>query len=112
MAQRVQYLLVDDLDGGDAVETVTFALDGVTYEIDLSADNAQRLRDDVASWVGHARRAGAGSGRKSAARRPGAGPRRTDLGRIREWGRENGFAVSDRGRVSAELQAAYDKSNG
>jgi hypothetical protein len=58
MAQRVQVLLVDDIDGGNAAETVSFALDGVSYEIDLSEANAQKLRDDLASWVGHARRAG------------------------------------------------------
>ena len=58
MAQRVQVLLVDDLDGGDANETVSFALDGVTYEIDLSESNAAKFRDDLASWIGHARRSG------------------------------------------------------
>ncbi len=66
MAQQVQVVLVDDLDGGKAAETVSFALDGVTYEIDLSAKNAAKLRDAFGSWVGHARRAGgrrgAGSG--------------------------------------------------
>src|SRR5438309_801803 len=70
MAQRVEVVLIDDLDGGDAAETVTFSLDGVTYEIDLSDENARKLRDDFASWTGHARRAGAG-GAKSATRRPG-----------------------------------------
>ena len=58
MAQRVQVLLVDDIDGGDASETVSFALDGVTYEIDLSESNAAKFRDDLASWIGHARRSG------------------------------------------------------
>ena len=56
MAQRIQVILEDDIDGGAAAETVTFALDGVTYEIDLSEDNARKLRDDLATWVGHARR--------------------------------------------------------
>ena len=59
MAQKVQVLLVDDIDGGTADETVTFALDGVTYEIDLTAANASELRGAVANWVGHARRPGA-----------------------------------------------------
>ena len=109
MAQRVQVLLVDDIDGGDAAETVTFALDGVSYEIDLSEGNAQKLRDDFATWVGHARRSG---GRRSTGRRAPAETKRGDLNSVREWGRKNGYKVSDRGRISGELQAAYDKANG
>ncbi len=110
MAQRVQVLLVDDLDGGEATETVSFALDGVTYEIDLSQDNAAKLRDNFSQWTGHARRSG---GRKIAGRRSAAGgTARKDLNAIREWGRQNGFQVSDRGRVSGELQAAYERANG
>jgi hypothetical protein len=108
MAQRVQFLLIDDIDGGNAAETVSFSLDGVSYEIDLTAAHAKKLRDDLASWVGHARRA---SGRKTA-RRAGAasGQRRGDLGAVREWARNNGHKVSDRGRISAEILTAYDKA--
>ncbi|WP_040157579.1 histone-like nucleoid-structuring protein Lsr2 [Mobilicoccus massiliensis] len=109
MAQRVQVILVDDIDGGEATETVTFALDGVSYEIDLSEKNAARLRDSFSEWVGNARRAG---GRKVTGRRGGASARREDLNEVREWGRANGFKVSDRGRVSGELQTAYDKAHG
>jgi hypothetical protein len=113
MAQRVQILLEDDFDGSPADETVTFGLDGVTYEIDLSADNAAKLRDVLAPYVGHGRRSG---GRKSA---PAAarGPSRTrsgatkDLSAVREWARQNGHKVSDRGRISAEIQAAYDRAH-
>ena len=112
MAQRVQVLLVDDIDGGDASETVSFALDGVTYEIDLSESNAARFRDDLASWIGHARRSGGrrSTGAKRAA--PGGTRTRSDLGAIREWARAHGHQVSDRGRISAEVQEAYDKANG
>jgi len=109
MAQRVQVLLVDDLDGGTAAETIPFSLDGVSYEIDLSEENAAKLRDDFATWTAHARRA-SGRSRQTGGRRQG-GTRRTDLNKVREWGRENGFKVSDRGRVSGELQAAYDKAH-
>ncbi len=109
MAQRVQVLLVDDLDGGDASETVSFALDGVTYEIDLSAPNAAKLRDSLGEWIANARRSG---GRKVTGRRATSGGARRDLNAIREWGRQNGFQVSDRGRVSGELQAAYERANG
>ncbi|GMA38370.1 histone-like nucleoid-structuring protein Lsr2 [Mobilicoccus caccae] len=108
MAQRVQVILVDDVDGGEATESVTFALDGVTYEIDLSEKNAARLRDSMSEWVANARRAG---GRKVTGRRAGS-TRRDDLNEIRQWGRANGFKVSDRGRVSRELQQAYDTAQG
>lgn len=109
MAQRVEVILVDDIDGGDADETVTFALDGVSYEIDLSEANARQFRDDLAKWTGHARRSGGsrrqgGGGRRSASRR-------NDLGAVREWARANGYKVSDRGRISAEVQEAYNKAH-
>lgn len=106
MAQRVQVILVDDLSGGEATETVEFALDGVSYEIDLSDANAAKLRDDFAQWIGVARRSG---GRRQTRRagRAGSSAARDDLAKMREWGRENGFKVSDRGRVSKELQEAY-----
>lgn len=110
MAQRVKIILEDDVDGSAAEETVTFGLDGVTYEIDLSKTNAAKLREDFASWVGHARRSG---GRKStgAGRGASSSAKRTDLTAVREWARKNGYEVSDRGRISAEIQAAYDKAH-
>ena len=109
MAQRVQVLLVDDINGSEAAETVSFSLDGVSYEIDLSAANAKKLRDDVASWAGHARRSG---GRKATRRAPGSGARRGDLSDVRAWARKAGHQVSERGRVSAVILAAYDKAHG
>lgn len=110
MAQRVQYLLVDDIDGAEAVETVSFSLDGVSYEIDLTAANAKKLRNDFAAWLGHARRSG---GRKSSRKAGGAaGQRRSDLSAVRDWARKNGHDVSDRGRISAGILAAYDKAHG
>ncbi|KGN41436.1 histone-like nucleoid-structuring protein Lsr2 [Knoellia aerolata] len=111
MAQRVQVLLVDDIDNSDADETVTFALDGVTYEIDLNAANAAKLRDEFATWVGHARRSG---GRKASGRASsgsGGGTRRKDVSAVREWARQNGHDVSERGRIPAAVQEAYDKAN-
>lgn len=111
MAQRVRIELTDDLekDGTLASQTVTFALDGVTYEIDLSDDNAQKLRDDLAQWVAAARRSG---GRKSA--RSSATRRRTDGGSandIRAWARAQGMEVSDRGRVKEEIRQAYEAAH-
>jgi hypothetical protein len=115
MAQRVQIVLEDDLDGGVAAETVTFGLDGVSYEIDLSDKNAGKLRDEFATWIGHARRSG---GRRAAGRRSGSGSSSTssassrrDRSAVRAWARSNGHQVSDRGRVSAAVQEAYDKAH-
>lgn len=107
MAQRVQILLEDDLDGSEATETVNFSLDGKSYEIDLSAKNSAQLRDDFAKWIGHARTV-RGRGRVVPGRSVAG---RTDLNKVREWGRKNGFKVSDRGRVSAEVQEAYARAN-
>lgn len=107
MAQKVQVILVDDVDGGEAEESVSFSLDGVNYEIDLSASNAESLRDALAPWVGHARKIG---GRASRGR--GTGRAKTaakaDLTQVRSWARDNGFQVSDRGRVSSEVMKAYE----
>lgn len=111
MAQKVQVILVDDIDGGEAEETVSFAVDGVSYEIDLSESNAQELRDAFAQWVGHARRVGGrSSGRKAAAKKGAAGAR-PDLGEVRAWAREAGYEVSDRGRVSAQVLQAYEDAH-
>lgn len=107
MAQRVTIVLEDDLDGSSADETVTFALDGTTYEIDLNAKNAGKLRDALAPYVGHARKAGRRPSGRSTAR---SGSKR-DVTEVREWARANGHKVSDRGRISAEVQAAYDKAH-
>jgi hypothetical protein len=108
MAQRVQVLLIDDIDGSEGAETVTFSLDGVSYEIDLSAKNAAKLRDAFAMWVGNARKVGRGSSSASAAR----GSRRAsrsgnDTAAIRSWAKENGYEVSERGRISRQVMDAY-----
>ncbi len=107
MAQKVQVILVDDVDGGEAEESVSFSLDGVNYEIDLSGANAESLRDALATWVGHARRIGGRSGRGRSAGRTKA-PAKPDLTQVRAWARDNGFQVSDRGRVSSEVMSAYE----
>ncbi|WP_028050643.1 Lsr2 family protein [Cellulomonas sp. URHD0024] len=109
MAQKVQVLLVDDIDGGTADETVTFGLDGVTYEIDLTASHATELRDALAQWVGHARKLGGRTSSKPAAR--GRRSSSGDAQAIREWAKEHGHQVSERGRISAEVKAAYDASH-
>jgi hypothetical protein len=107
MAQKVQVVLIDDLDGGDATETVTFGLDGATYEIDLSEPNARQLRDALAPWVGNARRVSGGRSGRPAARRSNGSGSSSDTTAVRAWAKENGFKVSERGRIAAEVQQAY-----
>lgn len=108
MAQKVNVILIDDLDGSDASETVSFGLDGTTFEIDLNDKNAAALRDALAGYIGHGRRVGAAS-------RRGRRTTTTDLGpstkEMRDWARSNGFKVSDRGRVSAEVRKAFDAAH-
>lgn len=116
MAQKVLVSLVDDLDGSEAEETVDFGLDGVSYQIDLSGENAEELRDALAQYVEHARRAG---GRKRAGTKPApkaaaARPATVDREQnqaIRAWARKNGFQVSDRGRIPSEVVDAYHRKN-
>jgi hypothetical protein len=111
MAKKVEVKLIDDLDGAsEATQTVLFALDGRDYEIDLNDNHAAKLREDLAPFVGAARKKA--GGRVAAVRRPGkAGPAR-DLARVREWARKNGWPdLSDRGRIPAEILTAYDQAH-
>lgn len=109
MARKVQIVLEDDIDGTAAEETVSFSLDGVSYEIDLSAGNAAALRDAFAPYVGAARKAGR---RAAPAAKPARG--RTSGGgtaAVRAWAREQGLAVNERGRIPADIQAKYDAAH-
>ena len=110
MAQKVHITLEDDLDGGEATETVTFGLDGTTYEIDLNDKNAAQLRDALATYVGHGRKVGAAP-RRAGARKTAAGDSGPSAREIRDWARDNGFDVPDRGRVSADVRSAYDAAH-
>ena len=111
MAQKVQTLFVDDLDGSEADDTVRFGLDGTDYEIDLNAKHAQALREALAPYVGAARRPGSGARRpaRSARRAPAGGLNTTE---IREWAKAQGIEVKDRGRVPADLVAKFKEANG
>ncbi|WP_175408973.1 Lsr2 family protein [Streptomyces sp. TRM64462] len=110
MAQKVQVLLVDDLDGGEADETVTFALDGKTYEIDLTTANADKLRGLLEPYTKSGRRTGgrAAGGRGKGRAAAGGSP---DTAKIRAWAKEHGYSVNDRGRVPAEIKQAYEDAN-
>lgn len=108
MAQKVQVILVDDIDGGKADETVKFGLDGVTYQIDVSTKNAKKLRDAFAPYVADARRGpGRAAGRKRTTRTGRSRRGGSDAAAVRKWAKANGHKVSDRGRVPASVQAAY-----
>lgn len=109
MAQKVTVLLVDDLDGGPADETVSFSLDGVSYEIDLSTKNAATFRESLAQYVGTARRVGGRASGRGAGRRRTGGDNRT--AQIREWARANGHKVSERGRIPATIVESYEKAH-
>jgi len=113
MAQITQVTLVDDLDGGEAAESVSFSLDGKTYEIDLSAKHAAALRDAFAPFIGGARRAGnaakvGSQQRMSTVRSMGSGLSRGETAAIREWANANGLEVSTRGRISSAVLEAYE----
>ncbi len=108
MAQQVVTTLVDDLDGSEAAETIVFALDGKTYEIDLSEAHASELREKLAPYLGAARKTSTGRG---GVRRLGSAKPAVDSGAIREWARTNGYDVNDRGRVPAEIREAYEKAS-
>ncbi|MGQ4519134.1 histone-like nucleoid-structuring protein Lsr2 [Dermabacteraceae bacterium CCM 9520] len=102
MARKTHVVLIDDLDGSEATETVSFGLDGVNYELDLSADNAKKLREALSPWLAAARRT---SGR--ARRGTGSHAGTSQNAEIRSWARANGLDVSERGRISAEIRKMY-----
>jgi Lsr2 len=108
MAQRLKVELVDDIDGKEADETVTFGLDGVSYEIDLSTKNAQKMRDALAVYVGSARKVG---GRRRRGKGSSGGRSRSNTAEMRDWARQNGYEVSERGRIPAEVREAYEAAH-
>ena len=106
MAQKIQTLFIDDLDGSEAEGTVRFGLDGADYEIDLNAGHAQALRDALSRYVQAARRAG-GSTRQPARSGRRARADGVDSTEVREWAKAQGIEVKDRGRVPAELVVKF-----
>ncbi len=107
MAQKTKTFLIDDLDGTEAVETVLFSLDKVSYQIDLSKKNAASLRDTLASYIKSGRRL-TGRGR---ARVAGKRASTSKTAEIRAWAREQGLRVSDRGRVPDPIMEQYEKAH-
>ncbi len=110
MARTTIVQLTDDIDGSAAAETVRFAVDGRTYEIDLSTEHAESLRDSLAQFVAAARRAG----RVDASPRRGQGrqgrPQGGNSSAVRAWAKQNGVPVSPRGRVPQDVMAQYNSA--
>jgi hypothetical protein len=109
-AQQTTVILTDDMDGGKAVETVSFGLDGKQYVIDLGTKNAKNLRKAVAAYIEAGRKVKTNGGARSATKKAAqaAGP---DLGAIRVWAHENGIPVAARGRIAASVTAQYLAAN-
>lgn len=107
MARRTTVELIDDIDGGAADETIEFSVNGKAWIIDLNTTNAQQFYEQLDGWQRYARRAGSG--------RTAAPSRKHDpefLNRVREWARENGHEVSDRGRIKGTIMDAYREAHG
>jgi nucleoid-associated protein Lsr2 len=109
MAQRIQTLLIDDLDGGEAAGTVRFGLDGTEYEIDLSAAHSDEMRKALGQYLAHARRT---SGTARSAPRSRRGSATVDSSKVRDWAKGQGIEVKDRGRVPADVVKQYKTAAG
>lgn len=110
MAQKIQTLFIDDIDGGEAEGTIQFGLDGSEYEIDLSTKHSGELRSALDRYVSHARKLG-GTARRSTTR-SGRKSSAIDTAAVRAWARESGYGIKDRGRVPADLVAKYREATG
>lgn len=104
MAQKIQTLFIDDLDGGEAAGTIRFGLDGTEYEIDLSVAHSEELRTILERYIRHARRTG-GTARRAA--RGSRGSSAVDTAKVREWAKEQGIEIKERGRVPANVVEKY-----
>lgn len=102
MAQKVSVLLTSDLSGDEADVTVNFGLDGAGYEIDLTSDEAAKLRDAMAPYVGNARRVGKATGRAGARTTVGPDPKA-----VRAWAASQGITVPERGRIPKDVTEKF-----
>lgn len=109
MATQIQKILIDDLDGGEANETVTFAIDGVSYEIDLSDGNAKKLREALSPFVSGARRADPPTTRRR--RSTQRAMSREKSAEIRQWAKAHGLPVSERGRIASSVVEQYEAAH-
>jgi hypothetical protein len=110
MVQKTVVTVVCDLphDGEvDGNETVSFAVDGTAYEIDVCSAHAKELHDSFSGYIEHSRRA-TGAARRRKAR---SGPGRERSSEIRQWARERGEKVSERGRIPASIIQEYEATH-
>lgn len=107
MAKHTTVTLVDDLDGGEADEQVQFAVDGRTYEIDLSTKNAEKLREGLAPYVSAARRAGGRAAATPSSSNGSSASERAVNRAVREWAVGQGMKISERGRIPSSVLEAY-----
>jgi Lsr2 len=105
MAQRTITQLLDDIDGSTAAESVQFGLDGKSYSIDLSDENANRLREGLSRYVSNAQLITSNNSKPKAAKKPARNSE--DVQKIREWAKANGYEVNPRGRISQEINQKY-----
>jgi hypothetical protein len=110
MAQKIQTLFIDDIDGGAAEGTVRFGLDGTEYEIDLSAKHSEELHKALANYVAHGRKVPGASRRALRGRRSGAST--VDTAKVREWAKGHGYDIKERGRVPANVVEKYQAAVG
>jgi nucleoid-associated protein Lsr2 len=109
VAQKVQTLYIDDIDGGEAAGTVRFGLDGVNYEIDLSAEHTDELHTALGKYIGHARKVSGAGRRVSRGRRSNDS---IDTTAVRAWAKQRGIDIKERGRVPANVVAQYREATG
>lgn len=109
-------MLIDDLDGGEAAETITFAVDGTSYEVDLSDKNADKFRKAIKPFVENGRRKGRQSGSRNSSRQTHSKPaanvsKKAGTEEIRQWAKEQGLTVADRGRIAANIVKQYEDAH-
>lgn len=104
MALKITKVLIDDIDGSAATGTVSFAFNGVSYEIDLNEAHQGELAAALEPYISKARRVG---GKRVSARKSSS----SSTTAIRAWATANGFKVADRGRIPGEVVEAYQKAN-
>ena len=110
MAQKIQTLFIDDIDGGEAEGTVRFALDGNEFEIDLNSEHTDELRSTLVKYISHARKVSSPPRRSTA--RGGRKPASIDTGAVRTWARQQGIDIKERGRVPATVVEQYQAAAG
>lgn len=107
MSKSVSVIITDDLDGSENAQTVSFGLDGVSYEIDLAKKNRAKLEHSLAPFIAAARRVPRGSRRRGG--RAAGAP--ADRSAVRDWARSAGLQVSERGRISADIIQRYEAAH-